>query len=63
MAYKVKDIAKVARMYYQDNMKQDSISRRLGISRYTVSRMLRKAINAGMVRIEIIEPEEFSKAS
>jgi DNA-binding transcriptional MocR family regulator len=42
-------LAQVASMYYEDNLNQDEIARRIDTSRSTVSRMLQEAREAGMV--------------
>ncbi len=46
----------VARLYYQDNLSQTEISNRLKISKSTVSRLLAKAREDGIVRIQIKSP-------
>lgn len=51
-------IARVARMYYLDNMKQPDIAKHLYISQATVSRLLKKAAKQGIVQISINEPED-----
>lgn len=50
-------IARVARMYYLDNMKQPDIAKHLYISQATVSRLLKKASKNGIVQISVNEPE------
>ncbi|WP_034339696.1 sugar-binding transcriptional regulator [Commensalibacter papalotli (ex Servin-Garciduenas et al. 2014)] len=50
-------IARVARMYYLDNMKQPDIAKHLYISQATVSRLLKKAVAKNIVQISINEPE------
>lgn len=49
-------LAQVASMYYEDNLTQDEIARQIGPSRSTVSRMLRKAREAGVIEITIHHP-------
>jgi deoxyribonucleoside regulator len=49
-------MVKVASLYYKENLKQESIARRLKISKYQVNRILKKALNSGMVQINIIDP-------
>ena len=56
MAYDTKLMVKVANLYYKENLKQESIARRLKISKYQVNRILKKALNSGMVQINIIDP-------
>lgn len=46
-------IVKIAQMYYHDNMLQNEISKRLGINRTTISRLLKKARETGIVTINI----------
>ncbi|GMG95430.1 sugar-binding transcriptional regulator [Tepidimicrobium xylanilyticum] len=46
-------LVKVAQMYYYNNMSQSEISKRLGIYRTTISRMLKKARESGIVTIHI----------
>jgi len=49
-------LARVASMYYEDNLNQDEIARRIDTSRSTVSRMLQEAREAGMVEITVHYP-------
>ena len=49
---------RVAKMYYQQDRSQSEISKELSISRPTVSRLLRYALDTGLVRIEIGDPGE-----
>ena len=53
MTYELKEMIEVAEMYYKENLKQESIARRLGVSKYSVRRMLQKARDLSMVTIEI----------
>jgi len=46
-------LTQVANLYYEDNLTQAEIARRINISRSTVSRLLRKAREAGVVEITI----------
>ena len=50
----------VARLYYQDNLNQAEISNRLELSKSTVSRLLTKAREDGIVRIQIRTPHDTS---
>lgn len=50
----------VARLYYQDNLNQTEISNRLELSKSTVSRLLTKAREDGIVRIQIRTPHDTS---
>jgi DNA-binding transcriptional regulator LsrR (DeoR family) len=49
-------IARVARMYYLDDMKQGDIAARLTISQATISRLLRRARDEDVVRISVHTP-------
>lgn len=53
-------IYKVCSLYYEDDMRQQEVSGYLGISRATVSRMLQKGKESGIVRVEVINPVQFS---
>lgn len=46
-------MAQVASLYYEDNLTQAEIARRIGASRPTISRMLQEAREAGVVEITI----------
>ena len=47
-----------ARLYYQDELSQQQIADRLGISRTTVSRLLQMARDNHIVRIQVVEPTD-----
>jgi DNA-binding transcriptional regulator LsrR (DeoR family) len=49
-------MAKVARMYYSDGLRQTAICERLSIHQSTVSRLLKRAEREGMVRITLSFP-------
>jgi len=49
-------MAKVARLYYVRGLRQTEITERLGIHQSTVSRLLRRAEQAGIVRITFTAP-------
>ena len=53
----------VAVMYYEDGLTQDEISRRKGLSRPMVSRLLAKAQDCGIVRISVQRPEPIEDLS
>jgi len=56
------NILKAARLYYEENLTQQEIAKRLSISRVKVYRMLTKAREEGIVRIELnAPPQDFSK--
>ena len=46
-------LVQVARLYYEDNLTQAEIAKKIGVSRPTVSKMLTKAKEEGIVYIEI----------
>src|SRR3981081_4542363 len=46
------------RLYYQDELSQQQIADRLGISRTTVSRLLQMARDEQIVRIQVVEPTD-----
>lgn len=56
----VRLMVKVARLYYLEGLTQEEISSRYQTSRSTVSRMLKQARDAGILTINIHEPEEAS---
>jgi len=51
-------MVKVCNLYYIEDLKQEEIAKKLGISRPTISRLLKDAKQAGIVRIEIVSPFE-----
>lgn len=51
-------VLQVARYYYQNNLSESAIAKKIGYSRPTVSRFLQEARNSGMVHIEISHPLE-----
>lgn len=50
-------IVRVARMYYEWDMKQAAIARQLGLSQSTVSRLLHQAQQQGIIRISVNVPQ------
>lgn len=59
MARRIEDarlMAKVASLYYQQNMRQSEIASRLDLSQAGVSRLLKRALDEGIVRITISTP-------
>lgn len=56
MTYDIRLMVKVASLYYKGNLTQESISRKLKISKYQVNRILKRAVNSGIVQINIIDP-------
>ena len=53
-------IYKVCSLYYEDDMRQQEISDYLGIFRATISRMLQKEKESGIVRVEVVNPIQFT---
>jgi len=49
-------ISRIARMYYEWDMRQSEISKQLGISQASVSRMLKRSEKEGIVRISVNPP-------
>ncbi len=52
----LRTIARVAQLYYEDQLKQAQISERLHVSQATVSRLLKRAEEEGVVRVTIVAP-------
>lgn len=52
------ELVTAAKLYYEDNLTQAEVAARLGVSRPTVSKMLTKAREAGIVHIEIRAVDE-----
>ena len=58
---KTKLLIKIAKLYYEDNLTQDTISRKLRMSRPRVSRLMQEAVETGIVKITIsAEPGEYT---
>ena len=49
-------MAKVARMYYRDGLRQVQITERLNIHQSTVSRVLKRAEREGIVHVALTMP-------
>lgn len=49
-------LVKVSRLYYEDGMKQPAIADMLHLSQARVSRLLRQAVEQGIVRISVVPP-------
>jgi DNA-binding transcriptional regulator LsrR (DeoR family) len=49
-------MVRVAQLYHEDKLKQAEISQRLHVSQATVSRLLRRAEDEGVVRVTIVAP-------
>ena len=50
-------MTKVARMYYEENMRQSDIAKQLGLSQATISRLFNRAREEGIVRITVNTPK------
>lgn len=50
-------LLRVARLYHVQSETMDAIANQLGVSRSTVSRLLKEARDRGLVRISIVDPE------
>ncbi|RBW69287.1 sugar-binding transcriptional regulator [Bacillus taeanensis] len=55
---KIQKVIDAAKLYYQLDYSQQEIAKKLGISRPTVSRLLKQAKAEGIVQINIIDPSE-----
>lgn len=55
---KIDKLVKISKLYYEENMNQNEISKLMGISRPLVSRYLTEAKENGIVKIEIRSPIE-----
>jgi len=51
-------IVEVARMYYDENLSQQEIADKLNISRSSIAQYLRQAREFGIVRIEVVSPQD-----
>ncbi|MCB0085569.1 MAG: helix-turn-helix domain-containing protein, partial [Caldilineaceae bacterium] len=50
-------MARVARMYYEKDMRQSAIAKQLGLSQATISRLFNRAKEEGIVRITVNVPQ------
>ena len=50
----------IANLYYNCNLIQEGVARKLGISKYKVNKVLKEARAKGIVRISVIK-QEFKK--
>ncbi len=50
-------MAKVAKLYYEAGLRQPEIADRLNLSQSRISRLLRQAVDAGLVRTVVLAPE------
>lgn len=53
---RIRLMTKVARMYYSQGIRQTEITERLNVHQSTVSRLLKKAYEAGIIRISVTVP-------
>ena len=51
-------IYRCCKLYYEDRLSQHQIADQLAVSRVTVSRMLSAGRDMGIVRIQVVEPEQ-----
>jgi deoxyribonucleoside regulator len=59
MATKKEEIERsiiIAKQYYEQNLSQEEISKIMGLSRPTISRILKKAIDDNYVQIRVVDP-------
>ena len=49
-------LVQVARLYYEENLSQQEIANRLGVSRSLIALYLQNAREAGIVRVQIVDP-------
>jgi DNA-binding transcriptional regulator LsrR (DeoR family) len=52
-------LAKVARLYYEDGLRQSQIAAQLDLSQATVSRLLKRALEQNVVRITVNSPSGY----
>ncbi len=50
-------LVQVARLYYDEDLSQQEIADQLGVSRSLIAQYLQRARAAGIVRIEVVEPD------
>lgn len=53
----LRTMTKIARMYYEQGMRQSAIAERLNLSQATISRFLKRAQSEGIVRISVNMPQ------
>lgn len=60
MAYadEVKRMVRVAKQYYEQHLTQDEIAANINLSRPTISRILKKALDEKIIKISILNPYE-----
>lgn len=62
MKHQVDELVLAARMYWEQGATQDRIAGDLGVSRPTVSRLLREAREQGIVQISVVPPRDAADA-
>jgi len=55
MAYDFKLMVKVSNLYYKDRLTQDEIAKRIKVSKYQVNRILKRALDDGIIKISILD--------
>ena len=63
MSYNIELQHRVAKLYYIEDLKQESIGRRLKMSKYKVSRILKRAKDNVLIKIQVISPEAKGEVS
>ncbi|HLR35143.1 MAG TPA: sugar-binding transcriptional regulator [Tissierellales bacterium] len=58
-SYKNRELVKVAYYYYKKELTQNEISKKMGMSRQRVNRLLKKAREKGIVKIQIADVEKY----
>ena len=53
-----RQVTEVAILYYKENMTQQQIAEKLGLTRQTISKLLKIALDEGIVKITINDPEK-----
>jgi deoxyribonucleoside regulator len=51
-------LVQIAHLYYDDNLSQQEIATRLGVSRSLIAQYLQRARDTGIVRIHIVDPDD-----
>ena len=51
-------LVQVAHLYYDENLSQQKIADRLGVSRSLIAQYLKNARETGIVRIQISDPDD-----
>ncbi len=51
-------LVQVARLYYEENLSQQEIADRLGVSRSLIAQYIQRARDAGIIHIQIIDQDD-----